>query len=109
MSLKKPTSTEAKINWLCSERAIAEAEAATIEAMASFLGMKVLLPPYYLLILVLYTTIKLLYLVLPLKRPPSFSPFLCFVADTSWKGSKPTIRILDFFLVLAIISHGYNH
>ena len=49
MSLKKPTSTEAKINWLCSERAIAEAEAATIEAMASFLGMKVLLPPYYLL------------------------------------------------------------
>ena len=54
MSLKKPTSTEAKINWLCSERAIAEAEAATIEAMASFLGMKVLLPPYYLLILVLY-------------------------------------------------------
>ena len=102
MSLKKPTSTEAKINWLCSERAIAEAEAATIEAMASFLGMKVLLPPYYLLILVL------LYL-LPLKRPPSFSPFLCFVADTSWKGSKPTIRILDFFLVLAIISHGDNH
>ena len=54
MSLKKPTSTEAKINWLCSERAIAEAEAATIEAMASFLGMKVLLPPYYLLIVVLY-------------------------------------------------------
>ena len=58
MSLKKPTSTEAKINWLCSERAIAEAEAATIEAMASFLGMKVLLPPYYLLILVLYTYYK---------------------------------------------------
>ena len=51
----------------------------------------------------------LLYLLLPLKRPPSFSPFLCFVADTSWKGSKPTIRILDFFLVLAIISHGDNH